>query len=434
MSTLSRTLERVSAARGKAKIEELAYFLSIEGSGDLLCRILHMAYDPFVRFGIAKTGPLLKSYTDLNMDNTGELTPAVLDALVDLSNRTVTGNAAKSHLLSAMNDAKLCEEDAEVVMNILKKDLRIGMAETSINAALENVGMQQVRTYDCMLAHPFDAKRFVEGKQYVFQLKLDGMRAQAHVDVSGGTVVFRSRNGLEIESVSDEMKAELLDAARSHHSMYNSPSMLVIEGELVVDDAHFNETISSAKKKKEQQDNLVFRFFDVLSVEEFEGTAEQPSATYAQRLARINAFPSTTRVVRLDGEFVTTVAECMAKFAEALARGQEGGIVKDLDAPYEPKRSYAWMKLKADNSEDLPVTGTKPGTGKYEGMIGAYICTRPNGVEVDVGSGISDEERKKDPSEVIGRIAEVGFHEETPDGSLRHPKFLRWRDDKKGKV
>ena len=28
------------------------------------------------------------------------------------------------------------------------------------------------------------------------------------------------------------------------------------------------------------------------------------------------------------------------------------------------------------------------------------------------------------------KVIEVKYHEVTPDGSLRHPRFYRWRDDK----
>ena len=87
------------------------------------------------------------------------------------------------------------------------------------------------------------------------------------------------------------------------------------------------------------------------------------------------------------------------------------------------------MKIKAEETLDLYVTGWEPGTGKYEGMIGALIVNH-KGVPVNVGSGLSDTLRQEDPAEIVGRMIEVEYHEVTPDGSLRHPRFKRFRDDK----
>jgi len=38
---------------------------------------------------------------------------------------------------------------------------------------------------------------------------------------------------------------------------------------------------------------------------------------------------------------------------------------------------------------------------------------------------------RSNPKQVLSAI-EVEFHEVTPDGSLRHPRFVRFRDDKDG--
>ena len=56
-----------------------------------------------------------------------------------------------------------------------------------------------------------------------------------------------------------------------------------------------------------------------------------------------------------------------------------------------------------------------------------------NGVQVQVGSGFSDELRDTiwaDPDAFIGRIIEVRYQEVTPDGSLRIPTFVCFRNDR----
>ena len=81
---------------------------------------------------------------------------------------------------------------------------------------------------------------------------------------------------------------------------------------------------------------------------------------------------------------------------------------------------------------DVPIIGTFPGKGKYKGKLGGYVVD-VDGVPVNVGSGITDKDRDQlwlDRDLLPGKLVEVGFHEKTPDGSLRHPRFIRFRTDK----
>ena len=92
------------------------------------------------------------------------------------------------------------------------------------------------------------------------------------------------------------------------------------------------------------------------------------------------------------------------------------------------------MKLKAINTVDARIVDIFEGTGKYSSSAGGVIIQMPDSeVLVRVGSGFSDQQRDEiyaDPDKFIGRMIEVKYHEVTPDGSLRHPRFYRWRDDK----
>ena len=56
-----------------------------------------------------------------------------------------------------------------------------------------------------------------------------------------------------------------------------------------------------------------------------------------------------------------------------------------------------------------------------------------DGVNVQVGSGLTDVLREqiwKDKELFIGRIIEVRYQEVTPDGSLRFPTFVCFRNDR----
>ena len=82
--------------------------------------------------------------------------------------------------------------------------------------------------------------------------------------------------------------------------------------------------------------------------------------------------------------------------------------------------------------EDASANRHKEGTGKHAGKLGSVIVDF-EGVEVQVGSGFSDALRDQiweDPENFIGRVIEVRYQEETPDGSLRFPTFVCFRNDK----
>jgi ATP-dependent DNA ligase len=105
------------------------------------------------------------------------------------------------------------------------------------------------------------------------------------------------------------------------------------------------------------------------------------------------------------------------------------------------------MKMKAEETLDLTVVDAFEGTGKYEGKLGGLTVLH-EGLRVNVGSGFSDQQREEfwelydedmqrrkecgDRGEdavdtLLGAVAEVQYHEVTPDGSLRHPRFVRFR-------
>ena len=55
------------------------------------------------------------------------------------------------------------------------------------------------------------------------------------------------------------------------------------------------------------------------------------------------------------------------------------------------------------------------------------------GVDVQVGSGLTDDIRESVwnmPNAFVGRLIEVRYQEVTPDGSLRFPTFVCFRNDK----
>lgn len=92
-----------------------------------------------------------------------------------------------------------------------------------------------------------------------------------------------------------------------------------------------------------------------------------------------------------------------------------------------------WVKWKPTPTMDLRVVGYKSGRGKFIGKVGSLRCKSDCGsIDVFVG-GMTDEMRdeiSENRDKYVGRIVEVAYQYVGSGGGLRHPRFVRWRDDK----
>lgn len=122
------------------------------------------------------------------------------------------------------------------------------------------------------------------------------------------------------------------------------------------------------------------------------------------------------------------------ELAKALwARGKEGVILKQVDAPYyEGKRNSTLLKIKEDVDADLLVIGMEEGKGKYTGTLGTLVC-RDNAGNKHRISGMTDEQRYQwwtNPDSITNRVVEIKAMKKLKDGHYREPRFKAIRHDK----
>lgn len=92
----------------------------------------------------------------------------------------------------------------------------------------------------------------------------------------------------------------------------------------------------------------------------------------------------------------------------------------------------AIMRQKREYSLDGTVVGFEPGLGKYEGSLGAVRVAVGENV-TSVGGGFTDVERRNiwtAQTNYLGRVMEFTCNAIFESGNVRHPRFVRWRDDK----
>lgn len=224
---------------------------------------------------------------------------------------------------------------------------------------------------------------------------------------------------------------------------------MVFDGELILyekglsDSEAFQKGTGIANSKDKDKSKLKLVIFDLLPRKEFEEGISK--WTYSKRryvLDKVlrhriyNHDLYNISVVEMfyEGYDHTQINNCL-DYAEA---HDMEGVMVNLDAPYQCKRTKDLIKVKKFYTYDLKVIGVEEGTGRNAGKLGAVIVDF-KGNRVGVGSGFSDELREsiwKNPSSIIGQIIEVKYKEvtrnkDTGEESLQFPVFVGIRKDKK---
>ena len=200
------------------------------------------------------------------------------------------------------------------------------------------------------------------GAPATVDVKLDGIRIQVHR--SGDEVAVFTRS-------LDDITARMPEVVAMVRKLPVREA--VLDGEAMTLDASgrprpFQETSSRAATrgagKAAAPLALVPYFFDLLHLDGADLLDEPGRVRWA---ALAEALPPELIVGR---STATTEAEAAAAFAAALAAGQEGVVVKAVDAPYDVgRRGSAWVKVKPRHTLDLVVLAVEWGHGRRKGWL-----------------------------------------------------------------
>jgi DNA ligase-1 len=123
---------------------------------------------------------------------------------------------------------------------------------------------------------------------------------------------------------------------------------------------------------------------------------------------------------------VPDAAGLQAHLQAVVAGGGEGLVLHRADALWTPGRSDALRKLKLEPDEEGRVIAHVPGTGKYQGKMGALVLEAPGGRRFSLGTGFSDVQRANPPA--VGSLVTYRYRDRTASGIPRFASFLRVRD------
>lgn len=118
--------------------------------------------------------------------------------------------------------------------------------------------------------------------------------------------------------------------------------------------------------------------------------------------------------------------EQLQKIQQQNDAGIEGFVLKNGNL-------LDWTKLKPRKTIDVVVTRLLPGQGKYLNQVGSLVCCTSEGYEVASVSGMNDRQRAwmtNRSDEILRHVIEVEYQNVGAGGRLRHPAFVRVREDK----
>jgi bifunctional non-homologous end joining protein LigD len=286
---------------------------------------------------------------------------------------------------------------------------------------------------------------------WIFELKLDGMRALVFKD--SGRVDMRTRNAKALANRFPILTEAFLDV---------TADSMILDGEIVALDekghSHFNliqPRIHLSKHRDivdaDEKIPVYFYAFDLLYLNGY----DLMRFPLAQRKAVLHKLISNNNGwIR----YTDHVEERGLEFFNAVAKHQlEGIVAKYSKSPYQQARSKHWLKIKTQQTDHFVIGGFTPpeGSRKYFGalLLGLYdragkfihVGRAGGGFDdktlVDVFRQLEPLVRAKSPFlEVPAEIrkstwveprlvCEVRFNEWTSDRKLRAPVFEGLRDD-----
>lgn len=318
---------------------------------------------------------------------------------------------------------------------IVNRTLKIGIGKSILPK--DGLSAQLAKKYEGRIGYSYSG--------YYITEKLDGNRCIARWD--GTKWCFTSRNGKEMH-VNFDMgnlpkdfiyDGEILSPEQT--AMSDAIYELVVNGQTSM--ASFTDGFSATSgliNRHDTNKRLVYNIFDIMV----------DTAPYWERRKVLDKleFGGDTRLVRVlrqsnnFEELVTTLPNLLADITDM---GGEGLMINLGDSFYEHTRSAGLLKMKKVQSIDMFVDDLQWGAGKYDGQVGALICSCKTDdrkfIQCNVGTGLSDDQRLEwaiHPERIVGKIVEVGYFSLSQTSadkgtncySLRFPRLKKVRTDK----
>lgn len=310
---------------------------------------------------------------------------------------------------------------------------------TTIEDCQKKVKIANTGGYLPMLAHDFHkhAEKHLKYPCYV-QPKLDGIRTICTKDKKGVQLWFRS--GKEITTMGhivDELDIIMREGD-------------IFDGELYAHGEDFNEFTGAIRANKnlnpEATDKIKYHIYDVPRIENLR---ENISFRIKFNIF-VKTLPYLKHIEPVDAILINDFKHAIAFYKDCIEQGYEGIMFRNIDMPYEQKRSYNLLKYKEFIDDEFIIIGAEEGKGILAGHVGSFICKiEPGrklkdlgGEEVTFGNEEGRIKAKMDgkldylkhlfnhPEEYMGKPLTIKYQNLSKDGIPRFPVGKSIRFDK----
>lgn len=359
--------------------------LKREIDNELLKRVFRLALDPTINYYIKKIP------ANRHVPGIMSLEQALDFLETRLAKREVTGDAAKDELAKVLGC--LGEDDAEVLRMVVKRDLRCGVNESTVNKIWKKL-IPEFPYQRCELLKAVKLNTWPWKDGVVSQLKADGSFANVICEPDGVTIMTRSGT-VYPESCLQNIRADI--ASMSSPYMVYHGELLVYKGESPLPREISNGKLNSLAKggtdALENGEEVRFLVWDALPYAEF--LAGKSNITYSKRIETLRTtIKCVVSVELIETRIVYSMEEAFAHYSELIERGFEGTIIKRPDGIWKDGTSKEQVKLKIDCDVEVRMKKLNAGNGKNAATFGSVQCESECGkFEVNV-SGFKDDARQ----------------------------------------
>jgi DNA ligase D-like protein (predicted ligase) len=287
-----------------------------------------------------------------------------------------------------------------------------------------------------------------QGEEWLYEVKFDGYRCLAGRNTEGVTLWSRRENLFTSQFPHIAKACEQL------------PPDTLVDGEIVAIDDNGRVSFNLLQHHRSKAQALVFYAFDVLI---YRGRSVLDVPLYFRRELVHKLFEDSKANPIGLSEIIEAAPKDLIRVVKEF--GFEGIVAKRKDSLYESgKRTGAWVKYKVNRGQEFAIGGYTPGNpidaiivGYYDGAKLLYAAKVRNGfvpqvrrevaaklkvLETDSCPFANLPERKRTQWALTKEemkncvwlkpklVAQIEFTEWTPDGHLRHSKFVGLREDK----
>lgn len=279
------------------------------------------------------------------------------------------------------------------------------------------------------------------GEDWLFEIKHDGYRCQLRIE--DGRCTVRTRG-------SHDWTERFGDIAEQAGHLPLSSAL--IDAEAVVLGERGVSSFSLLRKALEKGGGGILCYaFDIL----FLDGADLRDLPLVERKQRLAPLLPGSELIRYSDHLSGATAELIE---HACRLGAEGLIAKRADQPYRSGRSTGWLKVKCSAREEVVIGGFTPVRGRRDGL-GALVVGHHEGAQLHYAGRVGTGWDERDQEQILAAlkplrrssmpfdevpslmrrrvqwveprlVAEVEYRERTPDGMLRHARWLGMREDR----